>query len=92
MPYYRCGRCRKRRRLSRELWEYSFPPKCCGGVHWLLDMHRFKEWKGKTGAYAICRCSGAWWGPHKPGSTYDCCDNKRVRGEPQYWQPEEAAA
>lgn len=74
-PYYRCGRCRARRRLARELWNYSRPPRCsCGVSDWRLDLHRTKEQEAKTGAYAICRCDGYWY-PHRPGSGVWCCES-----------------
>jgi hypothetical protein len=59
--YYRCGRCRHRKVLSQELWEYKIPPKCCGGAFWILDMDRYKAWETKTGAYAICDCGWNSW-------------------------------
>jgi len=75
--YYRCGKCRKRKVLSRELWEYQIPPRCCRGVYWTLDMDRYKAWKNKTGAYAICYCGmNAWDARHKPGSLLFCEKSK----------------
>lgn len=72
--YYRCGRCRKRKVLARELWEYQIPPRCCRGVYWVIDGSRYKCWKNKTHAYALCYCfQGRMWdAPHKPGSVFLC--------------------
>jgi len=71
--YYRCGKCRKRRVLAKELWEYMVPPRHCGGVFWTLDMDRYSAWKNQKGAYAVCRCGNSSWdAPHKPGSIIWC--------------------
>jgi len=73
---YRCNDCRGRKVLNRELWEYMRPPRCkCGASDWRIDMTRYKEWKTKTGSYAICACDGIHH-PHKPGSNVWCEQHK----------------
>jgi len=80
--YYRCGKCRRRKVLSRELWEYKSPPKCCRGVYWTLDMDRYRAQQEKTGAYAVCGCGNNSWGAgHKPGSTMACAQSKATLAE-----------
>jgi len=73
---YRCGKCRARKVLKRELWEYIRPPRCiCGSNDWRLDMHRYKEWKNRTGVYATCHCDGLHH-PHRKGSNVWCDHHK----------------
>lgn len=81
LKHYRCGQCRARKRLNREIWQYIKPPKCgcCGAVDWRMDLHRTKEWKESTGVYNHCDCggylhkhrkgSGAWCVHHSEGPT-----------------------
>jgi len=87
-PFYRCGRCRRRKVLSVELWRYISPPRCCGGVHWQLDMDRYRDWKHQKSAYAVCRCGGSTWdAPHKPGSIIWCRDSKAtVEEKEEAWR------
>lgn len=67
LKHYRCGTCRARRRLAKELWEYLRPPNCqCGRVDWTIDLHRTKEHKTRTGIYDTCNCSMTPF-PHKKG-------------------------
>ena len=83
--YYRCGHCRMRKVLARELWEYSQPPKCeiCNVVGWVIDMTRYKEFKTKTGSYAVCRCDGLHH-EHRPGSSVWCIEHKVGPSEADY--------
>lgn len=69
--HYRCGNCRTRKSLKRELWQYVRPPKCpcCGLVDWRLDLSRYKEWKGRKGVFDTCHCGGVWCVSHPTGPT-----------------------
>lgn len=71
--HYRCGACRGRASLARELWLYTRPPACksCGVVDWRLDMHRTKELTTRTGVYNVCHCPGLTH-PHRAGSSVWC--------------------
>jgi len=71
--HYRCGACRSRRSLRRELWQYVRPPKCrcCGAVDWRLDMSRTKEWLTRTGVFDTCDC-GEYHFPHRKGGGVWC--------------------
>ncbi len=70
--FYRCGYCRHRKALAKELWLYLRPPKCiCGRVDWRMDMGRYNDWLNKRHAYALCRCSAAPF-PHKPTISVWC--------------------
>lgn len=83
--FYRCGHCKARRVLNRELWEYSKPPKChtCGVIDWCIDMYRYTEWKNKTGSYAVCHCYELPY-PHRPGSDVWCKQHKTGPTEQDY--------
>ena len=71
--HYRCGQCRARRSLKRELWDYIRPPKCreCYAVDWRLDMSRTKEWLTRTGVFNTCNCGGYFF-PHRRGGGVWC--------------------
>ena len=70
--HYRCGRCRARRSLRRELWQYVRPPRCgCKSIDWRLDMSRTREWQERKGVFDTCRCDGAHY-PHRRGSVLRC--------------------
>lgn len=77
LKYYRCGCCRARRVLNKELWEYTRPSKCyeCNSVDWRYDKHRYIEHKTKTGAYSTCHCDGVRH-PHRKGSDVWCEHHK----------------
>ena len=49
----------------------SPPPRCCGGIHWVIDNTRYREWADKAGAYEVCNCDGAHY-HHRPGSIVFC--------------------
>lgn len=68
--FYRCGKCRKRAVLKKSLEEYVIIPKCksCSSQVWHIDLHRYKEWKAKTGAYQVCHCNGLHY-PHRVGAS-----------------------
>lgn len=74
--YYRCGHCRARRSLRRELWQYLRPPRCrcCNAVDWRLDMSRYREWKTRSGVFDTCHCDGYWF-PHRKGGGVWCVEH-----------------
>ncbi len=73
LKHYRCGGCRARKSMHRELWNYVQPPKCkmCGVRDWRLDNSRTKEHTERKGVFNSCHCDGAWY-PHRKGSI-DLC-------------------
>lgn len=69
--FYRCGSCRGRKVLKRELWQYVRPPKCsCGKVNWYIDLSRTKDWKEKKNGYSVCDCNGYHFRHHKAGGVW----------------------
>lgn len=82
--HYRCGQCRARKRLNRELWQYISPPKCkCGSKDWRMDLHRTKEWLNKKGVYDSCDCHGYLY-KHRKGSGCWCVHNKNGPDEQDF--------
>ncbi len=74
--FYRCGACRGKKVLNRELWEYTRPPKCeCGACDWRIDMSRYKEWVTRRGPYDTCKCDGLPFF-HRAGSSVWCEKHK----------------
>ncbi len=71
--YYRCGFCRSRKVLNRELWEYIRPPKCnnCFKTDWRIDWSRSEDRRLKRGGYNICYCDALHY-PHRKGSVDEC--------------------
>jgi hypothetical protein len=73
LKHYRCGACRARRSLRRELWQYLRPPRCreCSAVDWRLDLSRYREWQHRTGVFDTCYC-GELHHPHRIGGSVWC--------------------
>lgn len=70
--FYRCGTCRTRKVLKRELWEYLRPPKCpfCGDLNWWIDLSRTRDHREKKNGYTICDCAGYSFRHHKGGGVW----------------------
>lgn len=85
LKHYRCGQCRHRKRLNRELWEYSKVPACdnCTAQDWRLDLHRTKEHTTKTGAYSVCHCGQVPF-PHRTGSDVFCEHSEKQPTDADY--------
>lgn len=76
LKHYRCGHCRARKNLAKELWQYIQPPQCqkCGRRDWRLDYHRHLEKKNGTGVFESCQCYGYPY-PHRIGSGIQCVNH-----------------